>query len=313
MKFSLKAILGVTTLAATLFACKNNSDYKKTKEGLAYKIHTSGKGEFVKPGQFIKVYFSNALNDSTLTDNFGKMPAYGPYDTAGLPTTYNFIDFLHEMRVGDSAEFSIPVDTLIKHQLVPANEVFKPGAVIKGKVKLAGVFATQEEVNKDQEGILKEIKEAEIAAIEKHLKEKNITNFKKTNEGVFVIVEKEGTGSTIDTGAIVTLNYTGTLLKNGEKFDSNVDSAFNHVQPFEYAAYQGNVIPGWDAGVGTLKEGSKAKIYVPSMLGYGPQERGPQMPAYSNLVFDVEVLKVTPKPAGLPSMMPPPPPPAPSH
>jgi hypothetical protein len=28
------------------------------------------------------------------------------------------------------------------------------------------------------------------------------------------------------------------------------------------------------------------------MLGYGPQAQGPNLPAYSNLVFDVEVLNV---------------------
>jgi FKBP-type peptidyl-prolyl cis-trans isomerase len=101
------------------------------------------------------------------------------------------------------------------------------------------------------------------------------------------------------------MNYTGTLL-DGTKFDSNTDSAFSHVQPFEFALGLGQVIKGWDEGVSYLKPGSKATFYIPSPMAYGAQARpgggaNPKgIPANSILFFDVELVgikKPQPKPA----------------
>jgi FKBP-type peptidyl-prolyl cis-trans isomerase len=51
----------------------------------------------------------------------------------------------------------------------------------------------------------------------------------------------------------------------------------------------GQVIPGWDEGLMLLKKGSKAKLIIPSPLGYGESGAGALIPANSILVFDVEV------------------------
>ena len=49
------------------------------------------------------------------------------------------------------------------------------------------------------------------------------------------------------------------------------------------------VIDGWDEGLMILKKGSKAKLIIPSPLGYGESGAGAMIPANSILVFDVEV------------------------
>jgi FKBP-type peptidyl-prolyl cis-trans isomerase len=54
----------------------------------------------------------------------------------------------------------------------------------------------------------------------------------------------------------------------------------------------GQVIPGWDEGLMLLKKGSKAKLIIPSPLGYGESGAGAMIPANSILVFDVEVTDV---------------------
>ena len=40
-----------------------------------------------------------------------------------------------------------------------------------------------------------------------------------------------------------------------------------------------------------MKEGGKARLIIPSKLGYGDQDRGP-IKAYSPLVFEVELVEV---------------------
>ena len=38
--------------------------------------------------------------------------------------------------------------------------------------------------------------------------------------------------------------------------------------------------------------GDKARIFVPSYLGYGPNGRAPRIPPNANLVFDLEIVGI---------------------
>ena len=73
---------------------------------------------------------------------------------------------------------------------------------------------------------------------------------------------------------------------------TNVDSTFNHVQPFTFTLGQGQVIKGWDEGIALLKKGGKARLFIPSHIAYGAQSPSPAIPANSVLIFDVEVVNI---------------------
>lgn len=92
---------------------------------------------------------------------------------------------------------------------------------------------------------------------------------------------------------IVSVNYTGRL-EDGTVFDSNVDPAFGHVEPFVFPLGIGQVIPGWDEGIVGMKVGEKKTLVVPPEKGYGENAVGP-IPANSTLIFEVEVLAINPK------------------
>jgi ketosteroid isomerase-like protein len=98
-----------------------------------------------------------------------------------------------------------------------------------------------------------------------------------------------GTGASPQPGQQVTVNYTG-MLEDGTKFDSSVDPAFNHVQPFKFNIGIGQVIKGWDEGVMTMKVGGKRKLVIPPQLGYGARGAGGVIPPNATLVFEVELL-----------------------
>lgn len=290
IKMQIKSAIVLAFVMGGLVAGCGNYDYKKTKDGLMYKIVQNGKGETIKPGQYLKVYISNSIHDSILNSNYGHIAAYGMYDTTAK-NNYSFIDFLGEMKVGDSAVFLQSVDSLQKKGMLQYNDVFKKGATITGTVKILKVLANETEVNADYAAEMENEKKKEIAALEAYLKEKNITNVTKTPGGVFVAIEQQGTGAQADSGMQVSVNYTG-YLKNGNKFDSNTDTAFKHVQPFEFVVGTRGVIQGWDEGIKLFKEGGKGKLYVPAMLAYGQQSQGEKMPAFSDLIFDIELLSV---------------------
>ena len=288
---NLKQQVLLVSSAGILAAGCGSADFKKNKDGLVYKIISEGKGEQIKPGQFLKLNFSSQIGDSVMFTTFDRIPAYGKYDTTSQGA-YDFIDFLGEMKIGDSAVYVRSVDTLQKKGMLQYGGPFKKGGTIKGYLKVIASFKSEAEMSTDHDKEVDIEKKREIAGLEKLLKEKNITNAVKTPGGVFVIMEKEGTGAQADSGLRVTVNYTGSL-KNGSKFDSNTDTAFQHVKPFDFNVGNRQVIPGWDEGIRLFKAGGKGKMYIPAMLAYGPQSQGEKMPAFSDLVFDIEVLEVS--------------------
>lgn len=107
-----------------------------------------------------------------------------------------------------------------------------------------------------------------------------------TNSGLKYIDVVEGTGASPEPGQLVTVHYTGTL-EDGTKFDSSRDRG----QPFKFKIGVGQVIKGWDEGVGTMKIGGRRNLVIPPELGYGSRGIGP-IPPNSTLLFDVELLKI---------------------
>ncbi|MDX1318213.1 MAG: FKBP-type peptidyl-prolyl cis-trans isomerase, partial [Xanthomarina gelatinilytica] len=55
----------------------------------------------------------------------------------------------------------------------------------------------------------------------------------------------------------------------------------------------GQVIPGWDEGIQLLQVGDKARLVIPSDLGYGSRGAGGVIPPDAILIFDVELMGVS--------------------
>lgn len=112
-------------------------------------------------------------------------------------------------------------------------------------------------------------------------------NIITTPSGLKYIEIKEGDGATPKTGQIVEVHYTGTL-ENGTKFDSSRDRN----STFKFKIGVGQVIKGWDEGVGTMKLGGRRQLIIPPELGYGARGAGGVIPPNATLIFDVELLGI---------------------
>ncbi|MEC4894132.1 MAG: FKBP-type peptidyl-prolyl cis-trans isomerase [Oscillatoria sp. PMC 1051.18] len=108
-----------------------------------------------------------------------------------------------------------------------------------------------------------------------------------TDSGLKYVEIQEGTGATPNPGQTVVVHYTGTL-EDGTKFDSSRDRG----SPFSFKIGVGQVIKGWDEGVGTMKPGGRRKLIIPPELGYGSRGAGGVIPPNSTLIFDVELLEI---------------------
>ena len=135
---------------------------------------------------------------------------------------------------------------------------------------------------------------AELVSIHRFLTDNQLTG-QQTSSGLNYVITQSATGAIPTSGQKVTANYSGFLLNAdgtlGTEFDSNIDAQFNHVSPFQFTLGQGQVIAGWDEAFALLPIGTKAKLLIPSPLGYGAQNK-PNIPPNSILVFDVTVVSV---------------------
>ncbi|MBP6917109.1 FKBP-type peptidyl-prolyl cis-trans isomerase [Candidatus Saccharibacteria bacterium] len=100
---------------------------------------------------------------------------------------------------------------------------------------------------------------------------------------------EEGEGAEVKIGQSVTVKYIGALARNGTIFDASSD---HQGGTFTFKVGGGEVIKGWDQGVPGMKVGGKRRILIPASLGYGNQAVGTSIPANSDLVFDVEIVKI---------------------
>jgi len=107
-----------------------------------------------------------------------------------------------------------------------------------------------------------------------------------TDSGLQYEVITEGTGKSPKAVDTVKVHYKGTLI-NGEQFDSSYDRG----EPTSFPLNR--VISGWTEGLQLMKEGAKYRFFIPSEIAYGARAAG-SIPPHSTLIFDVELLEVTP-------------------
>ncbi len=92
----------------------------------------------------------------------------------------------------------------------------------------------------------------------------------------------------------VTIHYTGWLT-DGTVFYSSVQSG----QPATYRL--GDLIKGWQEGVGSMKKGGKRKLEVSPQLGYGNAGKPPKIPPDATLIFEIELIDFEDNKPGEPS------------
>lgn len=115
-------------------------------------------------------------------------------------------------------------------------------------------------------------------------KNKQEAGVQVTPSGLQYKVISEGTGAKPLATDKVTVHYKGTLIDG-----STFDSSYERGEPATFVL--NGVIPGWTEGLQLMSVGSKYMFYIPSELGYGPQQNGMIKP-YSTLIFEVELLGI---------------------
>ncbi len=308
-------------LTIAVIAGCNKVSYRKTKNGLAYKLFPgSGKDSLIKDGQVVKFQVTTKLNDSVMYSSYGKMPAFIRVIGQDKPQ-YNLLAVFPLMRKGDSAVIVQMADSLIKAGIqLPGTP--KKGDRIITCVRIVEVFKNDSlamanynaEVEKDRPRMMKEQAESmekmkkqksdqeakedmelertgeiakELKEMEAYLKRKNISA-QKTGKGTFVVVQNQGTTPLATPGKYIHVKYSGKYMDTDTVFQAN---------SYEFVLGEGQVIRGWDEGLQLFGTGGKGTLFVPGFLAYKKNPpQGSDFKPFEPLRFDIEVLSITDSP-----------------
>jgi FKBP-type peptidyl-prolyl cis-trans isomerase len=170
------------------------------------------------------------------------------------------------------------VDAVAQGDLMDSVEIIRVGEAAEN-FNAVEAFRVFEGAREKRVAAEKEARRAELDQL--------AAGFEETASGLRYQMIQEGTGSKAEKGKTVSVHYKGQLA-DGTVFDSS----YKRNQPLQFQVGVGQVIPGWDEGIGLLKVGDKARFVIPSDLGYGAAGAGGVIPPNATLVFDVELMDV---------------------
>lgn len=111
-------------------------------------------------------------------------------------------------------------------------------------------------------------------------------NMQKTSTGLRYSIYHEGHGKKAKPGMRATINYELRLINDYLCYSSEEDG------PKKFIIGKGEVVSGLDEAIQYLRQGDKARIIVPSFLGYGLLGDQEEIPKRATLIYDIELTQL---------------------
>ena len=287
MKKSFLIVSALCLMLAVLTGCGKDATkgYKLTDNGLYYHFYTCNEGaELPNVGDFVDLTLGCTINDTTVI-----IPSSKNLIKLEAPSfTSDFNEGIAMMHIGDSASFIVNIDSTFIHLFrVELPSEFKSTDIMKFNIKINDFYPESDYIKKMIEAVKNrypdETKNSYVE-MQAYFAENHVVAT-PTASGLYYVMIQEGNGEMPEKGDKVKVHYTGKLL-NGKVFDSSVERG----EPIEVPIGMGYVIPGWDEGIMMMSKGEKGVLYIPYYLGYGDRGAGREIPPFSNLIFEVELI-----------------------
>lgn len=263
----------------------NDDNCTITEDSLIVLNINKGNGKFAKAGNIMKVYFTfNTLEGDTLLDfTTGK-----PYELVfgDMALGQGFYEALGLVGKGGKAEFIIPSSLAFGSEGL--QDAILPYTPFGLKLEVIDIM-TSDEYEAEQKAI-KEKEDADNAKrlkeepkrIAKYIKDNNITE-KPQPSGLYYIEKQAGDGDSVQDGDLVAVHYSIYNLDN-----QLIENSYDYGQPLPFVYGGDQMIAGIEEAVGYMRVGGKARIIVPSRLGFGDVTIDESLPANTPLVIDLE-------------------------
>ncbi|MCB0193714.1 MAG: FKBP-type peptidyl-prolyl cis-trans isomerase [Anaerolineae bacterium] len=241
-------------------------DVQTTSSGLQYVILEEGTGKSPGEGSLVEVHYTGTLEDGTVFDSSHDRGRPIEFPLGKGQVIPGWDEGIALMKEGSKARLIIPPDLAYGEQ--GAGGVIPPNATLIFDVELVSVAPAPPPPPEAP----MEVPEADYTT---------------TDSGLKYYVIEEGTGASPESGQMAVVHYTG-WLEDGTMFDSSLSRG----RTFSFPVGVGQVIPGWDEGVASMKVGGKRQLVIPADLGYGENGAGDAIPPNSTLIFEVELIDI---------------------
>ncbi len=289
-----------------------NKSERETPSGLKYKLAKEGTGVPVKEGDVLTFNFvfkdsKDSVWRSTYETDFA--PYIVMPDTTGMKREDGLTQLLRILTPGDSVIVTIPIKEFFKNiARQPMPPEFDSTLIFTYQIKAEQTMGKDSFMTYQRNFFMKKEKDQvakDSVAIESYLAKNNLTA-QKTESGVYYVITQPGKGENGKPGQFVKVDYTGYTLE-GEYFDTSNKAVamekglynperekFLPYGPYDVTIDRSQVIKGWHEALKVLNKGSKATIFVPSRMAYGPQGQNKIKPN-EVLIFDLEVVDLKDK------------------
>lgn len=289
--------LKTLTLLATIVivnSCGNKSkifpDFSVTKSNIHYKLITIGETDKkAKPTDFVNVLVSyRTPYDSVFFQGVRTFQITEPQFAGSIDECFTML------ASGDSATFYLSsTDFFTKTIETTIPKFFKADDFLRVDIKMLGIMS--EKAYQSEKEIflhwIEDFGEYEKMLLKQYIDEQT-NDFEQTASGIFYIPIEPGTGNKIQVGDTIAIHFEGRFF-NGKYFDSTQKR--NEAFQFVYGQ-KWQVIPGLEEAIGMMYPQERAIFIIPSHLAFGQGGSSTGIvPAFTPVIFEVEVIEVKPK------------------
>lgn len=262
------------------YVINNNVNVTPEPSGVYIIPLEKGKGRCPVKGEKVELDFSaTLLNGQPVGSTFDSPNKFSFVLGEGY-TIQGWEEIVPKMHLGDRVKAIIPFDLAYGEHSVGEIPAY---ANLVYDIKLLKI-TTAAELQAEAERAMKALREESERAFFDYLKANNITDY--TASGLFFTKSLVTEGAQPQKGQTARIKFDasyldGTPLGDSEQLGGQYDLVIG----------EGKVLKGLEEGVGLMRMGEKARFVLPYTLAYGANPYG-NIPAYSNLVFDVELLDI---------------------
>lgn len=275
--------MALVVTGAAIFASCNQFKVTKTEDGDRYQLHEDGGNDVTgKDGDIVTfdLVIKSESNDTlVITDTYKSGEPIQIALRKG-PFKGSFENGLYYISEGDSATIFVNADSLYSRAQQPLPPGINAGSDLLFIVKMRDI-QTSEQYAQD----IADKEKGEGKIIEDYVASK-LSGATKSEDGIYSVIRKPGSGATPAVGDTVSVHYQGTLL-SGEEFDSSIGG-----EPIKFPVGMNYVIPGWEKTLMEMKPGEKRTVVIPSALAYGANGAGGIVKPFSPLLFEMELVSV---------------------
>lgn len=238
----------------------NLSGFQKNENGIYYLItkkNVLASARNTTDGDEVTMKYTASILDGVKYDST-QTPIVFPF-TANILPFYGFYEAITMLKNGEKGIFLIPSQLAYGSS---SNATIQPYSMIRLDIEIIKLRSEDDQ-------------------IEDYIKENKLNIDEKTTTGLrYISIIKNPTGVAMNKGRATNVKYVGTFL-SGKTFDSG---------QFDTVIGEGSLIKGFDEALLKMRVGEKAKVIIPSSIGYGAKGSGTILP-YTPLVFEIEIVK----------------------